>query len=155
MDTSANDADPTEESFPRRVLSIGHGVEVPLAELEWKFSTSTGPGGQHVNTSRTRAEVAFSVEASPSLSPPVKALLAQRAGATVRAAASEERSQARNRQIALQRLRGKLSAALFVGQPRRPTRPSAASKRRRLEEKRRQAAKKRARRPPPEQGADT
>ena len=120
----------------------------PDAELRWRFSRSGGPGGQHANTADTRAEVRFDVAGSPSLGPRQRARLLERLGPEVRAVADDERSQARNRALALERLGGRLATALRVEAPRRPTRPTKASRVRRLESKRRQSERKRLRRPP-------
>lgn len=121
---------------------------LPLAELSWRFSRSGGPGGQHANTSDTRAEVRFDIAGSPSLGPRQRARLQERFGAEVRVVASDERSQARNRDLALERLADRLAEALRVTTPRRPTKPTRASDRRRLEAKRRQSSRKADRRRP-------
>lgn len=131
-------------------LVVTRACRIPLAELEWRFSASGGPGGQHVNTSNTRAEVRFDVAGSPSLGPRQRARLLERLGPVVRVVASDERSQARNRQLALDRLRSRLAAALRVQRERRPTAPSRAARERRLEAKRRQGDKKRLRTTKPE-----
>lgn len=120
-------------------------LRIPLSELEWRFSGSGGPGGQHANTANTRAEVRFDVAGSPSLGPRQRARLLERLGPTVRVVASDERSQARNRQLALQRLRDRLAAALQVERPRRATQPTAGARERRLRAKRRQGERKRLR----------
>jgi len=122
---------------------------IPLAELTWRFSRSSGPGGQHANTADTRAEVRFDIAGSPSLGPRQRARLLERLGEEVRVVASDERSQARNRDLALQRLAERLSNGLRVEAPRRPTKPTKASVRRRLDAKRRQATRKADRRRPP------
>jgi ribosome-associated protein len=127
------------------------GVTIPLEELEWRYSTAGGPGGQHANTSQTRADVRFDIAGSPSLSEWARHRLSSRLGPTVEAGAGERRSQARNRQLALDRLSARLEAALAPERPRRPTRPTLASQRRRLDAKRRQGARKQQRRRP---GAD-
>ncbi len=127
------------------VLRVGPDLVIPLGELEWRFSTAGGPGGQHVNTSHTRAEVRLNIEASPSLPEQTRARLLDQLGPVVQVAAGERRSQARNRELALDRLCARLAAALHVDPPRRPTRPTMASKRRRLESKRRQSDRKRDR----------
>jgi ribosome-associated protein len=114
-------------------------------ELEWRFSGSGGPGGQHANTSNTRVEVRFDVAASPSLGPRQRDRLLERLGPVVRVVASDTRSQARNRELAVERLRSRLAAALRVDPTRRPTRPTLASKARRVETKRRAGARKRER----------
>ena len=132
-------------------LRVTRTCRIPLHELDWRFTASGGPGGQHANTSNTRAEVRFDVERSPSLGPRQRARLLQRLGPTVRVVASDERSQARNRDLALDRLRQRLADALHVARQRRPTAPSAAVRRRRVEAKRRRGDVKRLRRrPPPE-----
>jgi ribosome-associated protein len=128
------------------VLRVTASLAIPLDELEWRFSGSGGPGGQHANTSNTRVEVRFDVLGSPSLDPAQRARLLERLGPAVRVVASDERSQARNRDLAMQRLATRLSTALTTQPARRPTRPTAASQRRRLESKRRRAAQKRLRR---------
>lgn len=121
---------------------------IPLAELTWRFSRSGGPGGQHANTADTRAEVRFDIAGSPSLGPRQRARLLERLGEEVRVVASDERSQARNRELALQRLAERLANGLRVEAPRRATKPTRASVRRRLEDKRRQASRKADRRRP-------
>jgi ribosome-associated protein len=131
-------------------LRVTPNCRIPLDELEWRFSTSGGPGGQHANNAQTRVEVRFDVTASPSLGPRQRARLCSRLGPVVRVVASDERSQARNRQLALERLRSKLADALRVERVRRPTtaRPSAARKR--LDAKRRRGDVKRLRSRPEE-----
>jgi ribosome-associated protein len=130
-------------------LTVSRSCRIPLDELEWRFSASGGPGGQHANTSNTKAEVRFDVAESPSLGPRQRARLLERVGPLVRVVASDERSQARNRDLARQRLAERLAAALRVDAPRRPTRPSRASVERRLTDKRRRAERKASRRQPP------
>jgi len=130
------------------VLRVNRSLRIPLEELEWRFTTASGPGGQHANRAHTRVEVSFDVAASPSLGPRQRARLLERLGPVVRSAADEERSQARNRVLAQQRLARRLEAALRVPRPRRPTKPTEAAKRRRVETKRRHGEQKRLRRPP-------
>ena len=132
----------------RLVLRVTPTCVVPLEEFEWRFSASGGPGGQHVNTSNTRAEVRFDVAGSPSLGPRQRARLLERLGPVVRVVAADERSQARNRDLALTRLRDRLAAALRVERERRPTAPTLASRQRRVEAKRKRADVKRLRQPP-------
>jgi ribosome-associated protein len=127
------------------VLRVTPTCVLPLDELEWRFSASGGPGGQHVNTANTRAEVRFDIAASPSLGPRQRARLLERLGPEVRVVASDERSQLRNRELALERLRSRLAEALRVEKPRRPTKPTKASRERRLEEKRHRSETKRRR----------
>ncbi len=118
---------------------------IPADELEWRFTTSGGPGGQHANKASTRAEVSFDVLSSRSLGPRQRSRLLERLGPTVRAAAGDERSQMRNRELALQRLRARLAEGLRVERARVPTAPSASARARRLTDKRRRSARKRDR----------
>ena len=132
-------------------LVVSRSCRIPMEELEWRFSSSGGPGGQHANTSNTRVEVRFDVAGSPSLGPRQRARLLERLGPVVRAVAADERSQARNRQIAVERLRARLADGLRVEAPRRPTRPSRSARHARLEDKRQRSQTKRLRaRPVPE-----
>jgi ribosome-associated protein len=121
-----------------------------MDELDWRFSASGGPGGQHVNTANTRAEVRFDIAGSPSLGPRQRARLLERLGPEARVVASDERSQLRNRELALERLRSRLADALRVEKPRRPTKPSKAAKQRRLEDKKHRSETKRRRRADPD-----
>jgi ribosome-associated protein len=123
-------------------------LRVPIDELEWRFTGSGGPGGQHANTANTRVELRFDVAGSPSLGPRQRVRLLERLGPTVRVVASDERSQSRNRTLALQRLRDRLAEALHVEPPRHATRPTRAAKQRRLDEKRQRGDVKRARQSP-------
>jgi ribosome-associated protein len=127
-------------------LVVSRSCRIPLSELQWRFSRSGGPGGQHANTADTRVEVRFDIATSPSLGPRQRARLLERLGAEVRVVAADERSQVRNRALALDRLRDRLAAALHVERPRRPTRPTKASRERRLDDKRRRSETKRLRR---------
>jgi len=124
---------------------VTRSVVIPAEELEWRFTTSGGPGGQHANKASTRAEVSFDVAESKSLGPRQRARLLERLGPTVRAAAGDERSQMRNREMALQRLAARLADGLRVQTPRVATRPSKSARARRLSDKRRQSARKRDR----------
>ena len=117
------------------MLKVSRSVSIPLDELSWRFSASGGPGGQHANTSNTRAEVRFDIAGSPSLGPVQRSRLLDRLGPEIRVTASDERSQARNRSLALERLRDKLADGLRVDAPRRPTKPSRGARQRRLEAK--------------------
>jgi ribosome-associated protein len=121
-------------------------VDVDPDELEWKFTASGGPGGQHANTSNTKVEVRFDVETSASLSEWQRARLLERLGPVVRVVASERRSQAQNRELALERLQSKLAAALHVDPARRPSKPSRSAVEKRLDDKKRQSERKAARR---------
>jgi ribosome-associated protein len=129
-------------------LSIGRGVVVPLTEVELRTSRSSGPGGQHANVTASRVEASFDVEASGVLDDDEKRRIASRAGRVVRASAQDTRSQARNRDLALERLRAKLESALAVQRTRRATKPTASSRHRRVESKKRRGETKRARRRP-------
>jgi ribosome-associated protein len=131
------------------VLRVSRSCAIPLDELTWRFTGSGGPGGQHANTANTRAEVRFDIVSSPSLGPRQRARLLDRLGASVRVVASDERSQARNRQLALDRLAARLAEALRVPRQRRPTLPTSGSKQRRLTDKRHRAETKRQRTRPP------
>jgi ribosome-associated protein len=128
------------------------GVAIPPEELEWRYSTAGGPGGQHANTSQTRADVRFDVAGSPSLPEWARARLLAKLGPVVETGAGERRSQARNRDLATSRLVDRLAEALVPERPRRPTRPTQASKRRRLDAKRRLSETKRQRRRPSDEG---
>lgn len=130
-------------------LRVTRTVAIPLAEIELRASRSSGPGGQHANVTASRIEAVFDVMASEALSAEQKARVRARCGPRITAVAQDARSQARNRELALQRLRDRLEKALHVPRTRRPTKPSRAAKARRLESKRRQSAKKAARRQPP------
>lgn len=117
-----------------------------MSELTFRFSRSGGPGGQHANTADTRVEVVFDVAGSPSLGPRQRQRLLEALGPEVRVVAADERSQARNRALALERLAARLAGALRVEAPRRPTRPTKASQVRRVDAKRRRSETKRLRR---------
>src|SRR3954447_673197 len=129
-------------------LRIGSEGGIPLAEIEVRASRSSGPAGQHANVTASRLEAVFDVGASRALSDDEKARIARRLGPRVTAVAQDERSQARNRALALERLGAKLERALRVPRPRRPTRPSRAARNRRVETKKRASERKRLRRPP-------
>jgi ribosome-associated protein len=129
-------------------IQVTRSVTLPISELELRFSRSSGPGGQHAQKSETRVEARFDVEASESLTPAQKARVLRKAGPVIRAVAQDERSQARNRELAIERVADSLREALRVERKRRPTRPTAASRERRLKEKRRRSEVKELRRPP-------
>jgi ribosome-associated protein len=121
---------------------------LPLHEITLRTSRSSGPGGQHANVTASRVEAIFDVEASTTLTDEQKRRVTARLGPRVTAVAQDARSQARNRELALERLRRRLTEALVPPRRRRATNPTAASVRRRLESKRRQASRKRERQPP-------
>jgi ribosome-associated protein len=127
---------------------VHRGLDLPLAEITWRATTSGGPGGQHANRTLSRVEVQFDVEASATLGPRQRARLREKLGPVVRASSSDSRSQARNREQALQRLAAKLDAGLRVDPARRPTKPTKGSQVRRVEEKRHRSQTKRQRRRP-------
>ena len=129
-------------------MRLGRGVSVPLREVDVRASRSSGPGGQHANVTASRIEAVFDVASSGALTDDQKSRIASRCGPRVTAVAQDTRSQARNREIALERLRSRLSSALAPARTRRPTRPTGESRRRRLEAKRRRSAVKRTRRRP-------
>jgi ribosome-associated protein len=129
-------------------LKIDERLSIPLGEVELRASRSSGPGGQHANVTASRVEAVFDVRASSALDEAQRARLLERLGPVVTAVAQESRGQARNRELALQRLAEKIAAALVVPRSRRPTRPSRAARRRRLESKRQAGERKRARRRP-------
>lgn len=132
------------------VVRVSGSLSIPVDELEWRFTGSGGPGGQHANTSNTRVELVWSVAESRAPGPRQRALLVERLGAVIRVVAADERSQTRNRELALERLRQRVASALRVAPPRHPTRPTRSSQERRLQAKRRHAQRKRERRAPPE-----
>jgi ribosome-associated protein len=132
----------------RESIRVTRSVSLHPDEIELRVSRSSGPGGQHANKAETRVEAVFDVEASASLSAAQKRRVVARAGPVLRAVAQDERSQARNRELAVERLVAKLAEALRVERRRRPTRPTAASRERRLAEKRRRADVKRKRAAP-------
>ena len=129
-------------------LRVDGRLSIPLHEVELRASRSSGPGGQHANVTDSRVEAVFDVAASEALDDAQRARLLERAGPTVTAVAQEARGQARNRELALERLAAKIAAGLAVPRRRRPTRPTRAARRRRLEQKRRLGERKRARRRP-------
>ena len=130
------------------MLRVSGSCVIPDEELVWRFSGSGGPGGQHANTANTKAEVRFDVANSPSLGPRQRARLLERLGPLVRVVASDERSQLRNRELALDRLRSRLAEALRVDRERRPTAPTVSARRRRVDSKRKRGEIKRMRRRP-------
>ncbi len=123
-------------------------VTLPRSEIELRFSRSSGPGGQHAQRTETRVEAVFDVEASSALTDRQKQRVVARTGPVLRAIAQDERSQWRNRELAVERLVDELRAALHVPRRRKPTKPTRAAKERRLADKRRRGDLKRLRRPP-------
>ncbi len=129
-------------------MVVTRSVHVPLSEIELRVSRSSGPGGQHANVTASRVEAVFDVESSPSLSDEQRRRVMARVGPRLAAVAQDTRSQARNRELALERLRSRLAAALAVPRTRRATKPTAAARAERIESKRRRGELKRARRRP-------
>jgi ribosome-associated protein len=127
-------------------IRVTRSVVLPLAEVGFRYSRSSGPGGQHAQKSSTRVEAVFDVEASAALTDAQKRRVVARAGPVLRAIAQDERSQLRNRELALERLVDQLRRALRVERKRVATKPSAAARERRLEQKRRRSQTKRLRR---------
>ncbi len=138
--------DPATAGGPESVR-ITSSLRIPVAELQFRFTPSGGPGGQHANKVATRVELRFDVAGSPSLGPYQRSRLLERLGSEVRVVADDERSQLRNRQLAVERFSERMAAALRVEKARRPTRPSRGAKERRLADKRRLSERKRSRRP--------
>lgn len=129
-------------------LRVNGACSISLDELRWDFTGSGGPGGQHANTANTKAIVTFDITASRSLTESQRARLFERLGAEVRIAVNTTRSQSRNRDLALERLRRRLAEALHRDPPRRATRPTKAAQQRRLESKRHRGQTKHQRRRP-------
>jgi ribosome-associated protein len=132
----------------RESIRVTRSVTIPRSEIELRFSRSSGPGGQHAQRSETRVEALFDVEASPSLTETQKRRVVRKAAPVLRAVAQDERSQWRNRELAVERVVEALREALKVERPRHATKPTAGSKRRRLDEKKRRGQTKRLRQPP-------
>jgi ribosome-associated protein len=130
-------------------IRVAEDTVIPLDEIQFRASRSSGPGGQHANVTASRIEAVFDVEASDALSDEQRELLQRRLGDRVTAIAQDARSQARNRELALERLRERIAAGLRRPRPRRPTRPTRAARERRLEQKRRTSQRKAQRRQPP------
>jgi ribosome-associated protein len=129
-------------------MVVNPELAVPLSEIELRTSRSSGPGGQHANVTASRVEAMFDLGESTVLSDAQRGRLRAQHGNRVTAVAQDARSQARNRELALERLRDKLAAGLAVPKRRRPTKPTKAARERRLEAKRRASERKRARKPP-------
>jgi ribosome-associated protein len=135
-------------AMPGESIRVTRSVSLPVDEIQLRFSRSSGPGGQHAQRSETRVEALLDVESSSALTPTQKRRVIAKAGPVIRAVAQDERSQWRNRELAVERLVESLRQALRVERKRRPTAPTAASRERRLEQKRRRSQTKRLRRPP-------
>jgi ribosome-associated protein len=127
------------------VLHVRPGISIPLDEVEVRAMRSSGPGGQHANVTASRIEASFDVRVSSALTEEQKRRVMARCGPVVRAVAQDTRSQRRNRELALERLAGRIAGALAVKRSRKPTRPTRAAKERRLDQKRRRGKTKRLR----------
>jgi ribosome-associated protein len=138
-------------AMERESIRVTRSVSIPVSEIRVRVSRSSGPGGQHANTADTRVEAVFDVDAASSLTDRQKQRVRARVGPVVRAVAQDERSQARNRDLAVERLVAKLREALHVERRRVATRPTKASVERRLESKRHKSAVKRSRATPPDE----
>ena len=137
----------TSRAEDEGVVRITPSLSIPVSELQFRFSPSGGPGGQHANKVSTRVELRFDVAGSQSLGPRQRARLLDRLGPEIRVVADDERSQLRNRQAAVRRFSERMAEALHVEKVRRPTRPSRGAKERRLAAKRQLSERKRNRRP--------
>jgi len=135
-------------AMPAESIRVTRSVSLPVDEIQLRFSRSSGPGGQHAQRSETRVEAILDVQASSALTDAQKRRVIDRAGPTLRSVAQDERSQWRNRELAVERLVETLRAALKVERKRRPTKPTAGARERRLEQKKRRSETKRLRRPP-------
>ena len=136
--------------MPEQEIRVTRSVSLPLSEIELRVSRSSGPGGQHAQKSSTRVEALLDVEASSALTDLQKRRVIERAGPVIRAVAQDERSQLRNRELAIERLIEKLREALAVPRTRVPTAPTRSASERRLEGKRQRSRTKQLRRPPSE-----
>ena len=132
----------------RESIRVTRSVSIPISEIDFRTSRSSGPGGQHAQKSETRVEAIFEVESSTALTDRQKQRVLRKAGPVLRAIAQDERSQARNRELAVERIADALRTALHVERRRVPTKPGKAAVERRLEQKRRRSQTKRLRQPP-------
>jgi ribosome-associated protein len=139
------------QAMPSECIRVTRSVHLPTAEIRLRVSRSSGPGGQHANTAETRVEAVFDVLASHALSDAQKRRVVAKAGPVIRAIAQDERSQLRNREVAIERLVVRLAEALRVERPRRATEPTAAARARRERDKRHQAETKKLRSKPGEE----
>lgn len=146
--------DSTNSATSENMLTIGPGLAIPTGELCFRFSRSSGPGGQHVNTSSTRVELLYDVANSPILDEDQRAKLVARLSSyldkngVLHLASQASRSQTRNKEQLVRRFQSLVAAALSERPTRRPTRPSQSARERRLQQKRKRSEVKRQRRPP-------
>src|SRR5256886_12921016 len=129
-------------------IRVTRSVTLPVAEVDFRTSRSSGPGGQHAQKSETRVEAVFDVESSQALTETQKRRVVAKAGPVLRTIAQDERSQLRNKELALGRLVEQLRGALYVERKRKPTKPSKAAVERRLESKKRRSQTKKLRQQP-------
>lgn len=136
-------------------LMVSPSLTIPAAELGWRFSRSSGPGGQHVNTSDSRVELLWNIADSLAISPEQREILLARlerrlVGGVLTVSSHEQRSQLRNREVALEKLGALIASALAPpSAPRRPTKPTRGSKRRHQAAKQQRSATKQMRKRPP------
>jgi ribosome-associated protein len=135
-------------SVADETLIVNRNLRIPLGEIELRVSRSSGPGGQHANKTESRVEAVFDVEASAVLGPYQRSRLLSKLGPVARAVAQDERSQLRNRELALVRLGDRIAEALHVERKRKPTKPSRGAKESRLKAKRTRSEVKSNRRKP-------
>jgi ribosome-associated protein len=135
-------------AMERESIRVTRSVSIPLSEIAFRYSRSSGPGGQHAQKTETRVEALFDVEASSALTDRQKNRVVRKTGPILRAVAQDERSQVRNRELATERVAAALREALRVERRRVATKPSKAAVERRLEQKRRRSQTKRLRQPP-------
>ena len=131
--------------MPGESIRVTRTVVLPLSDVEFRTSRSSGPGGQHAQKTETRVEAVLDVERATALTDAQKRRVVARAGPVLRAVAQDERSQSQNRELARERLVAQLREALRVPRKRRPTKPTQAAVERRLDEKRRRSRVKRLR----------
>ena len=129
-----------------RLLSAGPGCRVPASEVTWRFGPTGGPGGQHANRAHTRVEAELDLRSVRGIADDIRERLVSRLGPRLRVVVDRHRSQARNRQRALDEMEIRIREALVVKRPRRPTRPRRGAVERRLEAKRQKGARKAERR---------
>ncbi len=130
------------------VIDAGRSCRIPVADVEWRFQPSGGPGGQHANRAHSRVEARIDLETARGISDATRARLRRKLGDELRLVVDERRSQLRNRQVALERLESRLRAALVPEKKRRATKPSRAAKKRRVDAKKRRSQVKKGRRRP-------
>lgn len=129
-------------------ITVQPSLTIPDHELTERFTASGGPGGQHANKAATRVELTWNIEESQEVSERQRAMLLEHFGPVVRVVVDDERSQLRNREIAEERLAGRVRTALTPVAPRRKTKPSRSAKRRRVEAKRKNSERKKLRQRP-------